>query len=194
MAQILMYIVLAFTFFGLSGCATGVVATGAATTAYVANQEQTLSQQAKDLQIKTRITDSILRQKIGYFKDIEVNVENGEVLLIGVVKSSLENRKLQNIASSQKYVKKIHNRIYVDRNYSFSRYANDALIANMIRTRMVFSKYTYLSKINVEVFRNRVYLVGEVGNKQEKIAAENIARTGKGAQSVYSYIKINKNK
>lgn len=190
MAQAIMYIILIFTVFGLSGCATGVVAAGAGTTAYVANQEQTLTRQAKDLHIKANIRDEMLQQKLGYIKDLEVSVANGEVLLMGVVKTSSEKRKIQNIAIHQKYITKIHNKILVDQNYNFSTYFNDALVANMIRSRMIVSKDTYLSKIDVEVFKNKVYVFGEVSNLKEKKVAEYIARTGKGVQSVYSFIKI----
>lgn len=190
MAQIVMYIILVFTVFGLSGCATGVVAAGAGTTAYMANQEQTLTQQAKDLHIKANIRDEILRRNLDYLKDIEVNVVNGEVLLIGVVKSAAEKRKVQEIAVTQQYVNKVFNRILVDYNYAYSAYLNDAVIANVIRSRMIIAKNTYLSKLNVEVFKNRVYIFGTVSNIKEKATAEYIARTGKGVQSVYSFIRI----
>tara|TARA_Y100001960_G_scaffold330522_1_gene424763 strand:- start:4751 stop:5326 length:576 start_codon:yes stop_codon:yes gene_type:complete len=190
MAQIFMYVILVFAFFGLSGCTTGVVAAGAGTSAYVANQEQTLTRQAKDLHVKANIEDEVLRQKFGYFKDIEIFVEDGEVLLLGVVKSPSEKRKLQNIAINQKYVKKIYNKILVDRNYKVTTYANDMFIANMIRTRMIASRDTYLSKLNVEVFKNRVYVFGTVSDRKEKAVAEYLARTGKGVQSVYSYIRV----
>lgn len=192
MAQVLLYITLVFTVFGLSGCATGVVAAGAGTTAYVANQEQSLSQQAKDLHIKANIRDEMIRRNLGYIKDLEVNVANGEVLLIGVVKTLKEKSKIQNIVINQKYVRKTYNKILVDSNYSTSAYLNDSLIANMIRTRMIFSADTYLSKLDVEVFKNRIYIFGVVSNYKQKAVAEYIARTGKGVQSVYSFIKVAK--
>ena len=175
----------------LASCATGLVAGGAGATAYVANQESTLTQQAKDVHIKANIADEIVRRKLGYLKDIEVNVVNGEVLLIGIVQSSSEKRRLQDIAlNASPYVKRIHNYISVRYSYPVTSYLNDSFIANMIRTRLIASKETYLSKVDVEVFNNVVYIFGVVSNIQEKRAAEQIARTGKGVRSVNSFIAV----
>lgn len=190
MAQILMLILVVFTCFGLSGCATGLVATGAGATAYVANQETPVTQQAKDLHIKTNIRDELLRQRFSYLKNLEVSVENGEVLLMGIVNTSFEKARIQDIALKQRFVKKVYDKVLVDNKYSITSYLNDSLIANMIRSRMIISKDTYLSKLNVEVFKNKVYVFGTVANQKEKLVAEYLARTGKGVQSVYSFIRV----
>jgi osmotically-inducible protein OsmY len=190
MAQILMLILVCFTCFGLSGCATGLVATGAGATAYVANQETPVTQQAKDLHIKTNIRDELLRQRFSYLKNLEVSVENGEVLLMGIVSTSFEKARIQDIALKQRFVRKVYDKVLVDNKYSIASYLNDSLIANMIRARMIISKDTYLSKLNVEVFKNKVYVFGTVANQKEKLVAEYLARTGKGVQSVYSFIRV----
>jgi len=190
--QLITYVFILFAIFGFSGCATGVIATGAGT-AYVANQENTLTQQAKDIHIKANIKDKLLQKKFSYLKNIEINVVNGEVLLLGVVNSIQEKRRIQEEALGTQYVQKVYNKIMVDLNYSATSYLNDSLIANVIRTRMIASKETYLSKLNVEVFKNVVYVFGIVGNSKEKLEAEKIARTGKGVRRVYSFIRI-KNK
>lgn len=183
---------LAFASLTLSGCASGIIATGAGTTAYVANQENTISQQAKDIHIKSNIRDDIISKKIGYFKDIEVNVVNGEVLLLGIVNTPAEKRSIGELANNTKYVKRVYNKLVVDYEYSFRNYMNDSLIANMIRSRMVFSDKTYLSKLNIEVFNNVVYIFGVVGSDEEKYFAEKIARTGKGVITVFSFVRVNR--
>ncbi|HAG52857.1 MAG TPA: hypothetical protein DCL21_03625 [Alphaproteobacteria bacterium] len=187
--QLITYLFILFAIFGFSGCATGVVATGAGA-AYVANQENTLTQQAKDIHIKANLKDKLLQKDFGYLKNVEINVVNGEVLLLGVVDTMREKRRIQEEAVSSKYVRKVFNNIMVDSRYSVSSYLNDSLIANVIRTRMIASEKTYLSKLNVEVFKNVVYVFGIVGSNQEKLEAEKIARTGKGVRRVYSFIRI----
>lgn len=188
--SIIAVISLVLVSFGLSGCATGVVATSAGATAYVANQETELTQQAKDLHVKANLTDAILNKKLGYLKDVEVNVENGEVLLIGIVNTPTEKRSIEELVRHTKYVRRVYNKLVVDYQYSFRNYANDALIANLIRSRMVFSNKTYLSKLNVEVFNNVAYVFGVVGSDEEKYFAEKIASTGKGVYSVFSFIRV----
>ena len=190
--SIIAVISLVFVSFGLSGCATGVVATSAGATAYVANQETELTQQAKDIHIKANLTDSILNKKLGYLKDIEINVVNGEVLLLGIVNTPSEKRSIDELARHTQYVKRVYNKLVVDYQYSFTNYMNDALIANVIRSRMIFSNKTYLSKLNVEVFNNVAYVFGVVGSDEEKYYAERIARTGKGVYTVFSFIRVNR--
>ncbi|MCP4354942.1 MAG: BON domain-containing protein [Proteobacteria bacterium] len=181
-----------FTLIALTGCASGIVATGAATTAYVANQEHSITQQAKDLHIKAAIKDKLIQENLEYLKDIEVNVVNSEVLLLGIVSSQREKRKLFNYAKETKYVRRIYNKLIVDDAYSFRNYFNDSIVANAIRARLIASKNTYLSKINIEVFNNVVYVFGLVGTDEEKFYAEQIARTGKGVLTVFSFIHVDR--
>jgi len=180
------------TLITLTSCASGIFATGAATTAYIANQENSITQQAKDFHIKADIKDKLIQENLTYLKDIEVNVVNSEVLLLGIVNSQYEKRKLFNYVKETLYVRRIYNKLIIDDTYSFKNYFNDALIANIIRARMIASKNTYLSKINVEVFNNVVYVFGLVGSDEEKFYAEQIARTGKGVLTVFSFIHVDR--
>lgn len=194
LAQLLMCVLVIFSVFGLSGCAPAFVATGAATTAYVASKDVKPTQQAKDLKIQAVIADKLLQINLDYVKDVEISVVDSEVLLLGIVSSPKEKRKIYDITASTEGVKKVYNKLIVDNKYSAKNYLNDSLIANAIRARMIASEHTYLTKINVEVFNNVVYVFGIVGNDEEKYYAEQIARTGKGVLSVFSFVRVNRSK
>lgn len=177
----------------LNGCAVGIITAGAGSAAYVANQETELSDQAKDIHINANIEDKLLRYKISNLKNVEVKVIEGTVLILGFVNSQQDYQFVENTARSAEFVKQVYNRLEIRQSYPMMTYLNDSITANMIRSRMVFSSKTYLSKVSVEVFDGVVYLYGLVGDNIEKSTAEEIARTGKGVTRVISYLKVKHN-
>lgn len=186
-------ILLVLVALNVSSCATGVVAAGAGATYVAAKKETPLTQQAKDLHVKAAIKDALLNEGLGYLKDVEISVVDGEVLLIGIVKSAAEKLKIQEVAlQASPYVKRIHNHIILSWGYPVTSYLNDSLTANMIRARLFGAKDAYLSKVDVEVFNNVVYIFGVVGSDFEKYNSERIARTGKGVMMVHSFIAVKK--
>ena len=187
MMQAIMYVFLLFTVFGLTSCTT-------LQDNYYnrSGQIKILSQEDKDKKVEQYIHETVKHNHVPNIASLKISVVNGEVLAMGVVKTPLAKKRIQDIILSQRNITKVYNKIIVDFHYDASSYMNDSLVANMIRGRILVNKDAYLSKVDVEVFKNRVYLLGEVATFKEKALAEYVARTGKGVQSVYSFIRIKK--
>lgn len=173
----------------LSGCVGAAVGAGAAVGVSAA-KEGGLQSSIKDEAIRIKISDLWFKRSTEMFGKLNLNVNQGRVLVTGVVQNPEDRVEAIRLAWQPKGVKQVINEIRVGNSSSFGSYAQDTWIAGQLRTRLTFEKYVQSINYSIEVVQGTVYLMGVAQDQQELDRTIGIARRIKGVKEVISYVKL----
>ena len=173
----------------LSGCVGAAIGTGAAVGVSAA-KEGGLQSSIKDEAIRIKISDLWFKRSTNMFGKLNLNVNQGRVLVTGVVQNPEDRVEAIRLAWQPKGVKQVINEIRVGNSSSFGSYAQDTWIAGQLRTRLTFEKYVQSINYSIEVVQGTVYLMGVAQDQQELDRTIGIARRIKGVKEVISYAKL----
>lgn len=148
-------------------------------------------------------TALILNEHLNPF-EIDIEVEGKKVILEGEVGSEIEKDLAENIAEGIKGVTSVDNRITVDKNSDnkrekmseskdrdFSQYVADASTTASIKTELIANDSVSGLSIDVDTFKDRVVLSGEVKTKAQKSLAEQIVKKRKNVTQVINNLTVN---
>lgn len=175
----------------LSGCAPMGLAAGAGAAVGVASaKEGGLQSSIVDEAIRVKISEMWFRRDVDMFRKLNLNVNQGRVLVTGVVQKPEDRVEAIRIAWQPKGVKQVINEIRVGDTSTFSSYAQDTWISGQLRTRLTFEKYVQSINYSIETVEGTVYLMGVAQNQTELDRVISIARRIKGVKEVISYVKM----
>lgn len=173
----------------LSGCVGAAVGAGAALGVSAA-KEGGLQTSIKDEAIRIKISDLWFKRSTEIFGKLNLTVNQGRVLVTGVVQNPEDRVEAIRLAWQPKGVKQVINEIRVGNSSSFGSFAQDTWIAGQLRTRLTFEKYVQSINYSIEVVQGTVYLMGVAQDQQELDRTIGIARRIKGVKEVISYVKL----
>lgn len=173
----------------LSGCVGAAVGAGAALGVSAA-KEGGLQTSIKDEAIRIKISDLWFKRSTEMFGKLNLTVNQGRVLVTGVVQNPEDRVEAIRLAWQPKGVKQVINEIRVGNSSSFGSFAQDTWIAGQLRTRLTFEKYVQSINYSIEVVQGTVYLMGVAQDQQELDRTIGIARRIKGVKEVISYVKL----
>lgn len=124
------------------------------------------------------------------FRKLNLTVNQGRVLVTGVVENPEDRVEAIRLAWQPKGVKQVINEVRVGNSDTIGSYAQDTWIAGQLRTRLTFEKYVQSINYSIEVVQGTVYLMGVAQGQQELDRTINIARRIKGVKEVISYVKL----
>ncbi len=124
------------------------------------------------------------------FRDVDVAVANGAMLLTGAVPTAEHRSAAELIARTAGTVHVIYNELQVGDRAGFSRSAADSLIASRIRARLAASGDVNSINVSIEVSQGNVYLLGTAHSDQELRRAAEIASVTPGVQRVVSFMQV----
>lgn len=176
--------------FVLSSCAP-LVAAGAGTAIGVAAvQEGGLNQAAKDAAIQTQINDLWFRYNFEMFRKLDMTVDQGRVLLTGVVQDPKHRVEAVRLAWQPAGVVQVINEIKVANSDGIVGYAKDAWISTRLRTVLVWDADIEALNYSIDTVQGAVYLMGYAQDQKELDAVIQHARTIENVRSVVSYVKL----
>ena len=161
------------------------VATGAA-----AVQEGGLSRAAKDAKIQTLINDLWFKYDVDTFAKLDLTVNNGRVLITGVVQNPDHRVEAVRLAWQPKGVEQVINEIRIAESEGIKGFARDTWITTRLRAAIVFEKDVQSLNYSIDTVQGTVYLMGVAQNQAELDKVTAIARTVKNVKQVVSYVKI----
>lgn len=173
----------------LSGCVGAAVGAGAAVGVSAA-KEGGIQTSIKDEAIRIKISDLWFKRSTSLFGKLNLNVNQGRVLVTGVVQNPEDRVEAIRLAWQPKGVKQVINEVRVGNSSSFGSYAQDTWIAGQLRTRLTFEKYIQSINYSIEVVQGTVYLMGVAQDQQELDRTIGVARRIKGVKEVISYVKL----
>lgn len=185
------FIALLLTSTLLVGCVPVGIATGvAATTGIAAGQEGGLKAAVSDTAIRARINDYWFKYDTEMFSKVDMTVDQGRVLLTGVVQKPEHRVEAVRLAWQAKGVKQVINEIQVGNSRSFGTYAKDKWISGQLKTEMVLNRDIQSINYTIDTVKGVVYLMGVAQNEKELGRAIRMAQKIKGVKQVVSYVKM----
>ena len=121
---------------------------------------------------------------------MNLTVEQGEVLITGVVQNPEHRVEAVRIAWTIQGVTKVINEIQVAGSEGVGGYLKDTWIGTQLRAKMTASPDIHALSYSIEVVRGVVYLMGVARSQNELNDVVDIARNIDYVQNVVSYVRV----
>lgn len=176
---------------GLSACTvTGVATTAGAVGGIAAAREGGLKQTAIDTRIALEINDLWFKYDTNAFLKLNMTVEQGRVLVTGVVQNPDHRVEAIRLAWQPKGVVQVINEVRVADSEGFTGFARDSWITGKLRTKLIFDRDVQSINYTIDTVQSIVYLMGIAQNQAELNKVIALARDTGYVKNVVSYVKI----
>ena len=183
-----MFLLLAALLF-LPSCA-GVAAGAGASLGVAAAQEGGIGRAATDARIQIAINDLWFRHNVEMFRKLDITVNQGRVLLTGVVQDPEHRVEAVRLAWQPSGVKQVINEIRVAESDGITGFARDTWITTRLRTSITFDRNIQSINYSIDTVQGIVYLMGFAQNQAELNRVIEKARTIPDVKQVVSYVKL----
>lgn len=174
----------------LSGCVAPFIMGGAAATAMIATKEKGIGGTMTDSNICTKVKMNLYNFNAGLHAKVSVSVQNGEVLLTGLVSEPSWSQEAERLARSVDGVKDVINHIETEGEETLGSMTSDSWITTRIKTKLLFEEDLYSLNYTIETSNGIVYLTG-IGQSEEEIARViKIAQNIGGVKKVVNHVKV----
>lgn len=176
---------------GLTACTPVGFATGAAaTTGVAAASEGGIQGTLSDVKIRAAINDLWFRYNVETFAKLDLRVDQGRVLITGVVQNPEDRVEAVRLAWQPEGVKQVINEVQLADSPGITDYARDAWIGTRLRTALTFDSKVRSINYSIDVVKGNVYLMGVAQNENELNHVMEKARTIPDVKRVVSYVKL----
>jgi osmotically-inducible protein OsmY len=185
------FAVLSFLF--LTSCVETVVL-GSVATGVVVVRDKTVVNTKKDIFISTELASKFLVNGLkNYGNSVDVTVNEGRVLLTGIVRNSNKAKEASELAWKIKGVKEVIDEIQVrdDEKVRLKDYSNafkDYLITSQIESKMLFDSKILTLNYQTATVDGIVYFLGVSHNGFEKRRLLSMAAKVRGVRKVVDHI------
>lgn len=174
----------------LAACSPVGLAVGAGATAGIASQQEGgIRSAADDVRIKAMIGDKWFKYKVDTFSKLSTTVDQGRVLITGVVQNPDDRVEAVRLAWQVEGVKQVINEIRVAEGEGLPGYVRDKWITTRLRTQLTFEKNVSAINYSIDTVQGTVYLMGVARNQAELDHVIGMARTIPNVKEVVSYVK-----
>ena len=176
----------------VSGCVAAALGGAGAVGAAVV-QEKTVGTAIDDASTSNGIKTRLLRESRPRFKEVDVEVSEGLVLLSGRVSSPEDRLFAEHTAWTIGTTLDVANEIKIERPGGFMANLSDSVITSRVRASLAKSKTVRSVNFNIETYNGIVYLMGVARSQKElQHAAEKASYIG-GVKEVVSYVRLAEN-
>ncbi len=175
---------------GLAACSPAGVAVGAgATVGVAAFQERGLGGAVEDSRIRIQINDLWLKEDEILYRKAGLQVQNGRVLVTGVMPSTEMRAKAIELAWQADGVKEVINEVQVG-DGSFGDYTQDTWISTQLKADLLLDAEVSSINYSIQTVRGTVYIIGIAQSDQELRRVLNHARGLANVRKVVSYVQV----
>lgn len=175
----------------LQGCTvTGVAIGAAATTGIAAAQEGGIPGAVSDAVIKAKINDAWLNYNFDTFSKLSTTIDQGRVLITGVVQDPEARVEAVRLAWQVKGVQQVINEIRIAEDAGITGFVKDTWVTSRLRTAITIDRGVQAVNYSIDTVSGVVYLMGYAQNRQELNRVIETARTISGVKQVVSYVKM----
>lgn len=175
----------------MGACSPIGIATGAgAATGIAAAKEGGIKQTVSDVRISALIRDLWFRYDLETFAKLNLTVNQGRVLVTGVVQDPIDRVEAIRLVWTIEGVKEVINEIQVADSEGIIGFARDSWISTRLRTELTFHRQVQSINYSIETVQGTVYLMGVAQDQEELNRVIEIARTIPKVRQVVSYVKI----
>jgi osmotically-inducible protein OsmY len=175
----------------LNACTPLGMATGAAAgVGTAASKEGGIGGAVTDASIKGKINEAWFQYNIETFSKLSTTVNQGRVLLTGVVQNPEDRVEAVRLVWMVKGVKQVINEIRVSDSEGVPGFVRDNWITTRLRTALTFEKNVQSLNYSIDTVQGVVYLMGVAMSQTELNKVMQIARTIPNVKQVVSYVKM----
>ncbi len=175
----------------LSACTPLGMATGAAATAgTAASKEGGITGAFSDAGIKANINEAWFQYDLNTFSKLSTTVNQGRVLLTGVVQDPGDRVEAVRLVWQVPGVKQVMNEIRVADSEGIPGFVRDNWITTRLRAELTFAKEITSLNYSIDTVQGVVYLMGVAMSQRELNRVTEIARTIPNVKQVVSYVKM----
>jgi len=175
----------------LSGCTgIGLVTGAAAVTGVAAAQEGGINRAVSDTKIKLKINEAWFQYNVNIFRKLGTTVNQGRVLVTGVVQDPQHRVEAIRLAWQVEGVKQVINEIRIADSKGITGYVKDKWIKSRLRGALTFDRSVQSINYSIDTVQGVVYLMGVAQNQAELNRVIETARTISGVKQVVSYVKL----
>ena len=172
-----------------SGCAPAVIGGGAAGAYKVGTDERTAGTMVDDSTVSSKVKIDLIAASEVKARHIDVDVLNGVVTLTGLVESTAEIKRAEEIALAVEGVKSVTNYLTVG-SKSMGQALDDKLIVGVINKNLIAEPNMKSLNIDVDSNNGVVTLTGIASNTKLKNRALEIAWDTTGVVKVIDNLKV----
>lgn len=165
------------------GVAVGAGATGAVT----ASQERGIEGGASDTQIRAAINYMWLEYSATMYRQLNLQIWEGRVLLTGVIGSEEWRAQAVKLAWQAKGVKEVIDETVVDKSGSTGSFVRDQWITGQLKSKLLFEKNVFSVNYSFETVRGVIYMIGVAQDQHELEIVLNYARNIEYVQRVVNH-------
>lgn len=173
----------------LQGCVELAIATGA-TVGVAALQERGVTGTAKDQAIRAEINHLWLQKDHQYFIDLNLQIQEGRVLVSGTVKDPETRAEAIQLVWQAKNVREVINEVEVTNEGGAVGYGRDTAINTELRARLLFAKNVDSVNYSIETVNGNVYVLGVAQDQPELDRVLEIARNISNVRRVVSHVLL----
>ncbi len=183
--------VLVLSSLAVNACTPLGMATGTAAAAgNAASQEGGISGAVTDASIKGKINELWFQYNVDMFSKLSTTVDQGRVLLTGVVQNPEDRVEAVRLVWQVEGVKQVINEIRVADSEGVPGFVRDNWITARLRTAITFEKNIQSLNYSIDTVQGVVYLMGVAMSQTELEKVEQLARTIPNVKQVVSYVKM----
>ena len=172
-----------------SGCAPAIVGVGTAAVA-ASSTEKGITTSVSDGLVFTKIQDNFLKTDATLVQFVDVNVNDGAVLLTGKVKTPEEKVLATKLTWEVRGVREVVNEIQVTDKSSIKDVAKDLAASAQLRGKLIADNSVSSLNFSIDVVNGTVYLSGVAADAEEMNRVVSHARELRFAQQVVNYITL----
>lgn len=178
---------------GVSGCTAAVVAVGVGAGAVAGSsttEERGFQGAVDDSKIRATINHLWFQRDHVMFGNIHLQIYEGRVLLTGLAPTPEAKRTAVELAHQATGVREVIDEIIVQDNTVGVDYSRDVVIANELRSKLLFDSEVRNGNFSVETTNGIVYLLGVARNRAEMDRVVGHARNIEFVRRVANYILL----
>jgi osmotically-inducible protein OsmY len=143
-----------------------------------------------DAEISAKISDLWFRHDFSMFSKINLTVDQGRVLLTGVVQKQEHRVEAVRLAWQAEGVRQVINEIKVADSEGIKGWARDSWITSRLSAALLFDKDIQSVNYSIDTVQSTVYLMGIAQNQDEVNRVMAHARSVPYVKNVVSYVKM----
>lgn len=176
---------------GPVGCSPVGVAIGAgAAGATAAQKEKGFAAVVDDTRIKAELNGLFFRTDADLYQDVSFTVEEGMVLLTGIVPKPEDRVQAAKLTWSVRDVREVINELNVQDESSLSDKGRDISIAAKLRTRLLLDDKVSFINYSIDVVNQTVYIMGIARSESELQRVLGTARDISYVRQVVDFVRV----
>lgn len=175
----------------IAGCTPVGIAVGAGAAGATATQkEKGFAAVVDDTRIKAELNGLFFQTNAALYQKLSFTVEEGRVLLTGVVPKPEDRVEAARLTWSVRDVREVINELQINDETSLTDKGRDISIATKLRTRLLVDDKVSLINYSVDVVNQVVYIVGVARSEAELQRVLGTARDISYVRQVVEFVRV----